>query len=62
MQICYRSLWLLTEVCAMLGIPLALEKVEGPSTVLGILLDTGCMEARHTNVSICIGTWVAHGA
>ena len=33
----------------MLGIPLALEKVEGPSTVLeflGILLDTMRMEAR----------------
>lgn len=33
----------------MLGIPLALEKVEGPSTILeflGILLDTTRMEAR----------------
>lgn len=48
-QICHQNLRLLIEVCAMLGIPLALEKVEGPSTILeflGILLDTTCMEAR----------------
>ena len=37
------------EVCHTLGIPLALEKVEGPSTALefwGISLDTCLMEAR----------------
>ena len=48
-QICHQNLRLLTEVCAMLGIPLALEKVEGSSTILeflGILLDTTRMEAR----------------
>ena len=48
-QICHQNLRLLIEVCTMLGIPLALEKVEGPSTILeflGILLDTTCMEAR----------------
>ena len=48
-QICHRSLRLLIEVCTLLGIPLALEKVAGPSTIiefLGILLDTMRMEAR----------------
>ena len=49
-QICQHNLRLLTEVCAMLGIPLALEKVEGPPTIilefLGILLDTERMEVR----------------
>ena len=48
-QICNQNLRLLIEVCTMLGIPLALEKVEGPSTILeflGILLDTMRMEAR----------------
>ena len=33
----------------MLGIPLAIEKVDGPTTVLdflGIVLDTECMEAH----------------
>ena len=37
------------QVCHTLGVPLALEKVEGPATVLpflGILLDTQQMEAR----------------
>ena len=37
------------EVCEILGVPLAVEKVEGPSTVLsflGITLDTCKMEAR----------------
>jgi hypothetical protein len=48
-QTCHHNLRLLIEVCAMLGIPFALEKLEGPSTTLeflGILLDTGHMEAR----------------
>ena len=38
-----------TEVCERLGVPLALEKVEGPSislTFLGITLDTSWMEIR----------------
>ena len=43
---CHRNLSLLIEVCAMLGIPLALGKVEGPSTILDFLLDTMRMEAR----------------
>ena len=37
------------QACHTLGVPLALEKVEGPSTMLsflGILLDTHLMEAR----------------
>ena len=46
---CHHNLQLLIEVCQMLGIPLAIAKVEGPTTVLeflGILLDTTRMEAR----------------
>ena len=46
---CHHNLQLLIEVCRMLGIPLAIEKVVGPLTVLeflGILLNTIQMEAR----------------
>ena len=46
---CGRTLHLIIEVCRYLGIPLALEKEEGPTTMLdflGITLDTVKMEAR----------------
>ena len=46
---CGHNLQLLIAVCQGLGIPLAVEKVEGPSTnleFLGIQLDTVRMEAR----------------
>ena len=46
---CHQNLELLTQVCRMLGIPLATKKVEGPTTCLdflGIQLDTVPMEAR----------------
>ena len=46
---CQQNLNTIQQVCEQLGIPLALEKVEGPSTslnFLGITLDTGRMEAR----------------
>lgn len=66
-QICQHNLRLLTEVCTMLGIPLALEKVEGPSTILeflGILLDTERMEARLpaeklTRIQATIQEWLS---
>ena len=48
-EVCQNSLSTVKEVCSQLGIPLALEKVEGPSdslTFLGITLDTQHMEAR----------------
>ena len=47
--ICAHNLDTIKEVCSFLGIPLALEKVEGPTaclTFLGITLDTQRMEAR----------------
>lgn len=47
--ICQSNLLVVKHVCSLLGIPLALEKVEGPSdslTFLGIILDTQRMEAR----------------
>ena len=47
--ICKQNLNTIQQVCEWLGIPLALEKVEGPSTsldYLGITLDTVRMEAR----------------
>ena len=47
--VCQRNLHLLIQICALLGIPLAIEKVDGPATILeflGILLDTERMEAR----------------
>ena len=48
-NICQQNLNIIQKVCTSLGIPLALEKVEGPSTTLtflGITLDTINMEAR----------------
>ena len=46
---CHNNLFLVQQLCDQLGIPLALEKVEGPAdclTFLGITLDTSTMEAR----------------
>ena len=46
---CQQNLQTIQQVCKQLGIPLALEKVEGPSTsldFLGITLDTGKMEGK----------------
>ena len=45
---CHRNLDIIKSICLQLGVPLALEKVEGPSTsltFLGIVLDTVRMEA-----------------
>ena len=45
--VCQHNLNTFTEVCNELGIPLATEKLKGPSTsltFLGIILDTHCME------------------
>ena len=52
---CEQNLSTIRKVCASLGIPLALEKVEGPSTALtflGITLDTINMEARLPEVKL----------
>ena len=46
---CFNNLKVIKDICSMLGIPLALEKVEGPSdslTFLGITLDTQSMQAH----------------
>ena len=46
---CFNNLQVILEVCSHLGIPLAMEKIEGPAetlTFLGITLDTQNMEAR----------------
>jgi len=46
---CQENLLIVRHMCSLLGIPLALEKVEGPAvylTFLGITLDTSRMEAR----------------
>jgi len=46
---CVHNLATIKETCSILGIPLALEKVRGPShclTFLGITLDTQEMVAR----------------
>ena len=48
-NVCQQRLDAVKQVCDMLGVPLALEKVEGPTTCLsflGITLDTVNMEAR----------------
>ena len=47
--LCQENLSTFQEACRELGIPLAVEKVEGPSTFptfLGIVLDTTHMEIR----------------
>ena len=47
--ICQRNLDIFISLCADLGVPLASEKLEGPSTslsFLGIILDTDRMEIR----------------
>ena len=47
-SVCQCNLHLLIEIGCMLGIPLAIEKVDGPATVLNflvILLDTGSVAA-----------------
>lgn len=46
---CQQNLNIIIQVCQLLGIPLAIEKVSGPATILdflGILLDTVKLEAR----------------
>ena len=46
---CAENLTTIKEICTQLGVPLALDKVESPSTCLtflGIVLDTECMEAH----------------
>ena len=46
-SVCQINLNLPIKICRMLGIPLAIEKVDGPATMLdflGILLETEQME------------------
>ena len=48
-NICQQNLDTIKQVCDILGVPLALEKVEGPATslsFLGITFDTVTMEAK----------------
>ena len=50
--VCKNSLDIIQRICKDLGVPLALEKVDGPTTnlsFLGIVLDTAKMEARLPN-------------
>ena len=59
---------ILTQICNYLGVPLTLEKVEGPSTTLpflGITLDTIKMEARLPEDKLGrlreeIAQWITH--
>ena len=47
--VCANNLQMIKDTCSMLGIPLALEKIEGPSqclTFLGITLDSQLMQAH----------------
>ena len=48
-QECQNNLQAILAICRILGVPLALEKVEGPVVTLnflGIIIDTVRMEAR----------------
>ena len=52
---CATALDIMISVCDILGIPLAIEKVEGPAQIiifLGILLDTNTMELRLPEVKL----------
>ena len=63
---CQHNLDTIIRICNYLGVPLALEKVEGPSTslpFLGIVLDTIKMEARLPEDKLCklreeVSQWV----
>ena len=47
--ICYHNLNTIIRMCKLLGVPLAVEKVSGPSTTiefLGIILHIGKIKAR----------------
>ena len=51
-EVCQNSLDIIQRICKDLGVPLALEKVDGPTptlSFLGIVLDTIKMEARLPN-------------
>ena len=51
-EVCQYSLDIIQRICKDLGVPLALEKVDGPTptlSFLGIVLDTIKMEARLPN-------------
>jgi len=64
--VCQHNLDTLVQIYNYLGVPLALEKVEGPSTslpFLGIMLDTTRMEARLPEDKLCrlkeeVSQWV----
>ena len=46
---CQHNLDTMIRICKDLGVPLAIDKIEGPSSslpFLGIMLDTNTMEAR----------------
>lgn len=52
LEVCQNSLDIIQRICKDSGVPVALEKVDGPTTTLsfvGIVLDTTKMEARLPN-------------
>ena len=65
-NICNYNLATLKHLCRRLGVPLALEKVEGPTTslpFLDIVLDSECLEARlpedkHVIIHRLLVTWL----
>ena len=64
---CQTNLSIIKECCEMLGIPLALENVEGPSTslsFLGIVIDTVHMQLhlppdKLIRIRDLISTWLS---
>ena len=60
---CQGNLHTLIQVCHLLNVPLATQKVEGPTPCLGIILDTTHMEARLPEEKLirivhAIGNWL----
>ena len=65
-SVCQQNLNTFVGLCNELGVPLAPNKVEGPSTTLaflGIILDTQCMEnglpqEKLTQIQVKLKTWL----
>ena len=66
--VCASNLQIIKDTCSRLGIPLALEKIEGPSqclTFLGITLDTKLKQARLPDDKLSqlhneVTAWLSH--
>lgn len=67
--VCYNNLQACIQLCSKLGLPLHVDKLEGPSTclsILGIELDSNTLQARlpsekRERIIALLGTWSGKG-